>query len=163
MTMSAIATDHIEELLFLVIGFTRSRRRVLMDNLLRMDMEGFVPQDLAVEEFSEQLHVAITEHMTHHRLIFQDHPHVRFDEEGRLELLCKKDPLARELLDSDTKAYQRYQMRRLLENALNEDIALNMLRAYTGRVVREDTPTLDPSRPYWPLRRIDLIDDRINP
>ena len=161
--MSAIATDHIEELLFLVIDFTRSRRRVLMDNLHLMDVEGFVPQDLAVQEFSEQIHAAITEHMIHHRLLFQDNPHVRFDEEGRLELLCETDHHARELLDSDTQAYQRYQMQRLLENALNEEIALKMLRAYTGRVVRENTPSVDPTRPYWPLRRIDLTDDRRAP
>jgi hypothetical protein len=163
MTMSTIATDHIEELLFLVIGFTRSRRRVLMDNLHRMDVEGFFPQDLAVKEFSEQLHAAITEHMSRHRLILRDNPHVRFDEEGRLDLLCETDHHARQLLDSDPKAYQRYQMQRLLENALNEEIALKMLRAYTGRVAHEDTPTVDPTRPYWPLRRIDLTDDRINP
>jgi|GEM_PF-6945507 len=159
MTMSAIVTDHVEELLALVLRFTRARRRVLIDNLRYMDREGFVPQDLAVQEFSEQLHTAITEHRTHHRLVLRDNPHLRFGEHGRVDPVSEADPRAKALLDSDLGAYLQYQMQRLLENALNEKVACRMLRGYTGGVLRRATHGMTPARPCWPPERAGLNDD----
>jgi len=157
MTMSAITTDHVDELLILVIRFTRARRVVLIDNLLHMDVDGFVPKDLAVLEFSEQLHVAISEHISHRRLILRDKPHVRFGRLGRLYLLPQTDQLAKGLLESDIRAYIQYQMHRFLENTLNEEVALKMLRIYAGPDVHRSAPGTVSVRP---LTRADLTDSR---
>jgi hypothetical protein len=130
MITPAQVTDHIQELLVLVVRFTRARRRVLINNLRRMDREGFVPQDLAVEEFTQQLHLAINEHVLRGRLVLRDNPHVRFGARGRLELVPETDCAARDLLRGDPEAYLRDQTQRLFETSLNERLALQMLRRH---------------------------------
>jgi len=163
MSMTGIVTDHIEELLHLIVRFTRARRRVLTDNVRRMNLAGFVPQDLAIQEFAEQLHGAIEEHRGHRRLMLRDNQHVRFGPNGRLDLSTETDDRAKGLLASDPPAYLEYQTQRLLENTLNERVALAMLRRHTRGVPRWRTQDLDLTRPCWPSRRWSLGDEKRDP
>jgi len=163
MSITGIVTDHIEELLHLIVRFTRARRRVLTDNIRCMSLAGFVPQDLAIQEFAEQLHGAIEEHRGHRRLMLRDNQHVRFGPNGRLDLSTKTDDRARGLLASDPPAYLEYQTQRLLENTLNERVALAMLRRHTRGAPRWRTQDLDLTRPCWPSRRWSLGDEKRDP
>jgi hypothetical protein len=162
MTMSAIAIDHIQELLALVVRFTSARRHVLQNNMRHMDREGFVPHDLAVLEFTQQLHAAITEHVTHHRLVLRDDPHIRFGANGEVELIPEPDSQAELLLRSDPEAYLQYQMHHLVETILNERVARKMLRSYIGLLARRGIHDTGPSRSCWPPERTPLIDDRMD-
>jgi hypothetical protein len=163
MIMPVQATDHIQELLILVIRFTRARRRVLVNNLRRMDKEGFVPRDLAVQEFAEQLHSAINEHVLHRRLVLRDGPHLRFGARGRMEPLPETDAEARELLQSDPEAYLRYQTQRLAETSLNERMALKMLRRHVEHTLAHQLDRgAGSSRPIPPSDRMTLTDGRMD-
>ncbi len=161
MIMPVQVTDHIQELLVLVVRFTRARRRVLIENLRRMDREGFVPQDLAVEEFTQQLHLAISEHVLRRRLVLRDNPHVRFGAQGRLELVPETDGTAQDLLHHDAEAYLRYQTQRLFETSLNERLALKMLRRHVHQLhLRQAVGGAAFPRPLPPMDRTASTDGR---
>ena len=164
MIMPVQVTDHIQELLVLVVRFTRARRHVLINNLRRMDREGFVPQDLAVEEFTQQLHLAINEHVLRRRLVLRDNPHVRFGAQGRLELVPETDCTAQELLNRDSEAYLRYETQRLVETSLNERLAMKMLRSHVHHLlVRQGAGEATCPRPFPSTDRAALTDDRMDP
>jgi hypothetical protein len=54
-------TDNITELLIKVVEFTKHRQKVLIGNVKGIQSLGFVPEDLAVEEFSKVLTYAVNE------------------------------------------------------------------------------------------------------
>ncbi len=129
MQLEAPETNHIGELLAMLVAFTKVRRQVLANNLRDMDRVGFSPQDLAIGEFSETMNCAISEYLEHQRIVLFDTDSIHFGPNMALELESVPDPQACELLQCDRKGYVEYQTGRLMENALNEKVALKLLVA----------------------------------
>ncbi len=69
MNLSPIITDNIAELLVKIFDFTERRREILMRNITEVAMPDFVPRDLDVDEFSDLMMQAISEHVRSERLL----------------------------------------------------------------------------------------------
>jgi len=121
-------TDNVTEVLQKVIEFTRRRETVLYQNILNVRTTGFVPKDLAVDEFSRLLSEAVDEHILNRRLVLRDTRNVRFGEEGTFELAPVVDTNASRLLEQDYDRYLELQIDKLLENSLNQRVAAQLLR-----------------------------------
>ena len=128
MQLRAPEANHISELLALLVAFTKTRRQVLANNINKMDASGFFPQDLAIDEFSDVMNNAISEYLVHQRILLVDTDTIHFGPNMSLELESVSDGQAHALLQHDRQAYVGYQTKRLLENALNEKVALKLLK-----------------------------------
>ena len=136
-----VITDNVTELLLKIIEFTQTRQKILIQNINAMQMSGFVPQDLPVDEFSRQMHLALTEHVLSRRLLLCDGAHVKFGTNGSFKAALIADERAKQLLEENRDEYLRHQISKLLENSLNQRIATELLRQrqaneqYTGRAL----------------------------
>jgi flagellar basal body rod protein FlgB len=128
MQLRAPEENHISELLALLVAFTKARRQVLANNINNMDVPGYSPQDLDIDEFSEVMNNAISEYLVHQRILLVDTETVHFGPNLALELESVSDGQAYTLLQHDRQAYVEYQTRSILENALNEQVALKLLK-----------------------------------
>jgi flagellar basal body rod protein FlgB len=124
----SLITDNITELLVKIIEFTQSRQKILTQNINNIHSPGFVPKDLAVDEFSGLLNNAINEHTRNQRLLFCDTRNIKFGAAGRLELQPTIDKYAKELLEKNRNEYIELQINKLLENSLNQRVAAVLLR-----------------------------------
>ena len=86
MNLPPPATDNVSELLAEIVVFTQARRNILTQNIRDLDEPGFVPKDLAVEEFSHLLNHAIAEHIQNERLVLRDTANIKFGPNGSLRL-----------------------------------------------------------------------------
>jgi len=127
MQLEAPEANHISELLAMLVAFTKTRRQVLANNIIKMDVSGFSPQDLATDDFSRTMNNAISEYLAHQRILLIDTDTIRFGPNMSLELEAVPDGQAHALLQHDRQAYVEYQTERLVENALNEKVALKLL------------------------------------
>jgi hypothetical protein len=128
MNLAALITDNVTEALIKIIEFTQSRHQLLVDNVNSVRTEGFVPKDLPVHEFSMLMENAIDEHARSQRLLLRDSQHVKFGKSGTF---CAKpivDVEAAALLTRSRDEFLALQVEKLLENALNQRIALELLR-----------------------------------
>ena len=121
-------TDNISELLVKIIEFTQKRQKILACNINCMHAVDFTPMDLAVDEFSDVLNTAIIEHMQNRRLVLCDTENVKFGLGGQLHTKPIIDIQAFELLEESQDDYIEDQINRLLENALNQRVAAELLR-----------------------------------
>jgi flagellar basal body rod protein FlgB len=128
MNLTSLITDNIAELLVKIIEFTQSRQKILAQNINNIHSLGFVPKDLAVEEFCSLLNNAINEHTRSQRLLFCDTRNIKFGAAGRLETQPTIDKYAKELLEENRNEYIELQINKLLENSLNQRIAAELLR-----------------------------------
>ena len=128
MNLQAMATDNISELLVKIIEFTQNRQKVLTRNINGMHCRDFVPMDLAVDEFSESLNTAINEHMCYQRLVLCDTANIKFGLNGDLDVKPIVDDEALELFEECQEEYIEGQISKLLENALNQRVAAELLR-----------------------------------
>jgi len=128
MNLQAMITDNISELLVKIIEFTQNRQKILTCNINRMHHCDFVPMDLAVDEFSDLLNTAIAEHMRNRRLVLCDTENIKFGIGGELEVKPVIDREAFELFEDCQDEYIEDQINRLLENALNQRVAAELLR-----------------------------------
>jgi len=128
MNLASLATDNISELLVKIIEFTQNRQKILTQNINNTHIPGFVPKDLAVDEFSSLLNNAINEHTQNQRLLFCDTINIKFGAAGRLELQPTTDKYAKELLEKNRNGYIELQINKLLENSLNQRAAAVLLR-----------------------------------
>ncbi|MBN2271433.1 MAG: hypothetical protein JXN61_12515 [Sedimentisphaerales bacterium] len=128
MNLQAMVTDNISELLVKILEFTQNRQKILTLNINRMYQRGFIPMDLAVEEFSDLLNTALEEHMLHQRLVLCDTENIKFGAGGELEVKPVIDEDAFELLEECQEEYIGHQIKRLLENSLNQRVAAELLR-----------------------------------
>jgi flagellar basal body rod protein FlgB len=128
MNLSPLMTDNVSELLVTIVDFTKTRRRILTDNILNIQRPGFVPKDLAVDEFCRSLNAAIIEHIQNQRLVLRDTDNIKFGVRASLEAKPVVDKHANELLDEDEDNYLQLQIRKLLENLLNWRIAEQLLK-----------------------------------
>lgn len=127
MKMVPVVTDNITELLLKIVEFTDRRQKVLADNIKNIDRNGFFPTDLAVDDFSSALNLAITEHCQSNRLLLCDTESVKFGTNGSVSAEAELDHEAKGLLEDDRDQYLESQLDKLLENTLNQKIAKELL------------------------------------
>jgi flagellar basal body rod protein FlgB len=134
MNLSSLITDNVTELLVKIVEFTQARQKILSQNINNVHSFGFVPKDLAVDEFSELLNQAIDEHIRNQRLVLYDTESIKFGISGSFEAKPVVDEYAKELLEESRDEYLELQINKLLENSLNQRIAAELLRQKQGMI-----------------------------
>ena len=132
MNLQAMTMDNISELLVRIIEFTENRQKILTRNINCMHYSDFVPMDLAVDEFSDLLNTALEQHMLNRRLVLCDTDNIKFGMDGDLEVNPVMDMTAFELFEECQDEYIEGQINKLLENALNQRVAAELLRERQG-------------------------------
>ncbi len=139
MNLPTLATDNITEVLLKIIEFTQTRQIILTQNINGIGAGDFVPKDLPVDEFSKLMHMAIEEHAFSQQLVFQDGKNVKFGSGGNFEATPIIDENAKKLFEKNRDKYLQCQISKMLENSLNQRIALELLKtkrandSYLGR------------------------------
>jgi flagellar basal body rod protein FlgB len=128
MNLTSLITDNITEILVKIIEFTETRQKILTRNITNIHDPGFVPKDLAVDEFSNSLNNAIDEHIRNQRLVLRDTENVKFGVSGSFEVKPLVDECGRELLEESRDEYLELQINKLSENSLNQRAAAELLR-----------------------------------
>jgi len=128
MNLTSLITDNITEILVKIIEFTHTRQKVLAQNITNIHEPGFVPKDLAVDEFSRSLNNAINEHIRNQRLVLCDTENIKFGVSGNIEVKPLVDECSRELLEENRDEYLELQINKLSENSLNQRLATELLR-----------------------------------
>ena len=134
MNLTSLVTDNIAELLVKIIEFTQSRQKILIRNIDNIHNPGFVPRDLAVDEFSGLLNNAINEHNRSRRLLLCDTENIKFGPAGSFEVRPTVDKYAKELFEENRDEYLELQISKLLENSLNQRVAAELLRQKQGMI-----------------------------
>ena len=134
MNLLSLITDNITELLVKIIEFTQTRQKTLTQNINNIHSPGFIPKDLAVDEFSESLNNAIDEHILNERLVLRDTENIKFGDSNSLEIKLLVDKYAKELLEENPDEYIELQINKLLENSLNQRVAAELLRQREGMI-----------------------------
>lgn len=128
MNLTLSTTDNITELLVKIIEFTQTRQKILIQNINHCNRYGFIPKDLAVDEFCNLINGAINEHSRSRRLLFCDTKNIKFGDSCRLEVRPTTDEHAQKLLEGNRNKYIELQINKLLENSLNQRAAAVLLR-----------------------------------
>ena len=128
MNLTSLITDNITEILVKVIEFTQTRQKILTQNITNVNNPGFVPKELAVNEFSGLLNNAIEEHIRNQRLLLRDTENIKFGVKGSFEVKPMADKHSKELLEENRDEYLELQINKLLENSLNQRVAAELLR-----------------------------------
>jgi len=134
MPTQSMITDNIAELLVKIIEFTHSRQKVITQNIKKMHHPGFVPTDLAVDEFSDSLNNAINEHARNRYLVLYDSENIKFGAKGSFEVKPTPDQQAHDLLKNNPDEYLEIQIGKLLENSINQRVAAELLKQKHGMV-----------------------------
>ena len=122
------STDNITDVLLKILEFTQSRQKILIQNINATYSDGFAPRDLPVDEFSELMAQALAEHARSGRLILRDGKNVKFGANGSFEATAVIDENAKSLFEQNHDEYLRSQIDKMLENSLNQRIAVDLLR-----------------------------------
>jgi len=128
MNLTSLITDNIAEILVKIIEFTHNRQKILTQNITNVNNPGFVPKELAVNEFSGLLNNALEEHIRNQRLILRDTENIKFGVSGSFEVKPMADKYSKELLEKNRDKYLELQINKLLENSLNQRVAAELLR-----------------------------------
>jgi len=128
MNLTSLVTDNITEILVKIIEFTHTRQKIIIRNITNMNNPGFVPQKLAVKEFSGLLNSAIDEHIQNQRLLLRDTENIKFGTSGSFEVKPTADNQSKLLLENNRNEYLEVQLNRLLESSLNQRVAMELLR-----------------------------------
>ncbi|MHC4489257.1 MAG: hypothetical protein ACYS9C_07625 [Planctomycetota bacterium] len=128
MNLTSLITDNIAEILVKIIEFTETRQKILTRNITNIHDPGFVPKDLAVDEFSNSLNNAIDEHIRNQRLVLRDTENVKFGVSGSFIVKPLVDECGKELLEESRDEYLELQINKLSENSLNQRVAAELLR-----------------------------------
>ena len=128
MNLTSLITDNITEILVKIIEFTHTRQKILTQNITNVNNPGFVPKELAVNEFSGLLNDALEEHVRNQRLILRDTENIKFGVSGSFEVKPMADKRSKELLEKNRDKYLQLQINKLLENSLNQIFAAKLLR-----------------------------------
>lgn len=127
MDVTSVPVDNLTIVLTQILEFTHRRHQILSRNLFDFHKEGFVPTDLPLNEFTNCMTIAVSEHLNRDRLLFQDTNHVRFTTDGLFETDPIVDEHGLQLLKEDVSRYLRLQMKKLTENKSNIQIARQLL------------------------------------
>ena len=134
MNSSQLATDNITEVLVKIIEFTENRQKFLTRNIHNIDKKGYEPVDLPVDEFSQSMNNAVTEHVLNERLVLCDSENIKFGEGGEFCVQPVIDANAKTLLKKSRDEYLEMQVDKLLENSLNQRVATELLKHKQGTV-----------------------------
>ena len=134
MNLTALITDNIAEILIKIIEFTRTRQKILTQNIINVHDPEFVPKEVDVREFSNLLNNAIDEHIRNQRLVLCDTENIKFGVSGSLEVKPVVDEHGKELLKEDRDEYLELQINKLWENSLNQKVAAELLRQKQGTI-----------------------------
>jgi len=128
MSTTSQITDNITELLVKIIEFTQQRQKILTLNINNINRKGYIPADLAVNEFSCLLLQAINEHNKRKRLVLCDTENITFGTNGSFQVKAVIDKNASGLLEKNPDEYLELQINKLLENSLNQKVAAELLK-----------------------------------
>lgn len=121
-------SDNLTEILLKVLEFTHLRQKILVSNFRDSDKPGFVPTELPCGEFSDILNIALNEQGKNNRLLFIDTHNIKFFQGGCFEARAVPDNYGKYLLKISSERYRRYQVDKIIENALNQKFAAQLLR-----------------------------------
>lgn len=128
MNLTSLINDNISEILTLLIEFTQARQKILIQNITKSHIPGFIPKELDVNEFSNLLNFAIDEHMRTNRLVFYDTENIKFRSDGDFYFISIEDESSKVLIENSVDEYFKLQIKKLWENSLNQKIAAKLLR-----------------------------------
>jgi flagellar basal body rod protein FlgB len=128
MNQQTIIADNITEVLTKIIEFTNTRQKILTENINNVHNFGFIPKDLPVNEFSDLMDTAISEHVRNQRLILCDSKNITFGQDGFFAARPVIDDFAKKLLEEDKDKYIELQINKLLENGINQRLAAELLQ-----------------------------------
>jgi len=128
----SLLTDNITEILIKIVKFTRTRQKILIQNILNVQNPGFIPKELEVDEFSDVLNYAIDEHVRNKRLVLRDTENIKFGIRGSIDIKPVVDEHSIKLLEENREEYIERQVNKLWENALNQKLAAELLRQKQG-------------------------------
>jgi flagellar basal body rod protein FlgB len=134
MNLTSLITDNIAEILIKIVKFTQTRQKILIQNIINIHDPGFVPKELAVNEFSDLLNNAIDEHVRNERLVLRDTENIKFGMSGGLEVKPVVDKYGKELFQQDRDEYIEWQTSKLWENSLNQKVAAELLKQKQGTI-----------------------------
>ena len=120
--------DNLDDILVKIISFTRLCHGIFLDNIRNIHRPDFTPRCLDAEKFTDLMNRALTEHTNHNRLLWSDSRTIRFGRNGDFEIEAIVDEKARELFRSDRDRYLQKQKQWLVENSVNNKIAVELLR-----------------------------------
>lgn len=132
MNLMSLLTDNITEILIKIVKFTRTRQKILIQNILNVQNPGFIPKELEVDEFSDVLNYAIDEHVRNKRLVLRDTENIKFGIRGGIDIKPVVDEHGIKLLEANREEYIERQVHKLWENALNQKLAAELLRQKQG-------------------------------
>jgi flagellar basal body rod protein FlgB len=121
-------SDTLTEILLKILEFTHLRQKILVSNFRDSDKPGFVPTELPCGEFSDALNIALNEQEKNKRLLFIDTNNIKFLRGGCFEASAVPDNYGKYLLKISSERYRRYQVDKIIENALNQKFAAQLLR-----------------------------------
>ena len=127
MNITSLASDNITELLSTIVAFTKKRHEVLVTNLQKLNDPEFAPMDLPTNEFSSAIDHALTQHTLQKRLVLCDSENVKFGPGGSFETSATVDEQCFGLLERDKDQYIETQISKLMENSLNQKLAMELL------------------------------------
>ena len=134
MNLTALITDNITEILIKIVKFTRTRQKILVQNIINVHEPDFVPRELEVDEFSGVLNDAIDEHVESQRLVLSDTQTIKFCAGGDMEVKPIVDEHGEKLLQENRDEYIEWQIDKLWENSLSQRVAAELLRQKEGAV-----------------------------
>ena len=134
MKVSSRTKDIVSELLQIVINFTNLRQKLLIANINNSDSPAFVPKDLPVHEFSRIISCALQIYPARRSLVLYDTKHIKFKRFGTFSVTAVADFKSEKLLTSNRDVYLQTQIDKLMENALNQRVAKELLRQKQGFV-----------------------------
>jgi len=134
MNLPSLVTDNITEILVKIIEFTHTRQKILTENINNIHSSGFVPRDLAADEFSDLMNQAVDEHILNQRLVLRDTENIKFGNAGTFYTKPIADKYAKKLLKESPNEYLELQTNKLLENSLNQRVAAELLRQKQGMI-----------------------------
>jgi len=134
MNLTSLLTDNITEILIKIVKFTRTRQKILIQNIINVQSPGFVPKELEVDEFSDVLNNAIEEHVRNKRLLLRDTENIKFGTRGSIDIKPVVDEHGIKLLEENREEYIERQVHKLWENALNQKFAAELLRQKQGTI-----------------------------
>ena len=91
--------------------------------------------EMEVNRFSDLISYAVDEHVRNERIVLHDTKHIKFGPGGSFKTKPVNDEFSRKLLIEDPDKYLDHQVKKLLENSLNQRIAAEMLEYKKHTVV----------------------------
>jgi hypothetical protein len=110
------------------LPITQARQKVLANNIRLADTPDFVPCDLPCKQFAAVLNIALDEHIQNSRLLLADTDNISFLAGGRFGIKPVTDERSHRLLRCSREKYIQYQVEKIVENAMNQRFAAQLIR-----------------------------------